>query len=167
MIIQMCLPILACTIAHTVPFLKQRYDNKGTGDPYVTRSTTIAWYKWFNGGSEYMIHFKYSDALNVTYVTLMYGLSMPILFPIAAITLKLQLLFEKVAIAWVARMPPAMDNSLNKNALSMVSFAPMFLLMNGFWMIDNRIIFDNYWEYRMRINENMKSGHFLQAFDIN
>ena len=64
-------------------------------------------------------------------------------------------------------MPPAMDNSLNKNALSMVSFAPMFLLMNGFWMIDNRIIFDNYWEYRMRINENMKSGHFLQAFDIN
>ena len=114
-----------------------------------------------------MIHFKYSDALNVIYVTLLYGLSMPILFPIAAVTLRLQLVFEKITIAWIARMPPAMDNSLNQNALSMVSFAPIFLLMNGFWMIDNKIIFDNYWEYRMRVNENMKSGHFFQGFVIN
>lgn len=114
-----------------------------------------------------MIHFKYSDALNVTYVALTYGLAMPIMFPIAAITLKLQQTFEKVAIAWCARMPPAMDNALNNNALNMVTFAPMFLLMNGFWMIDNKIIFDNYWEYRMRVNENMKSGHVFEGFVVN
>lgn len=167
MVIQMCLPFISVTLAHLVPYLKQRYDNRGTGDPFVTRSTTIAWYKWFNGGSEYMIHFKYSDALNVTYVALTYGLAMPILFPIAAITLKLQQTFEKVAIAWCARMPPAMDNALNNNALSMVTFAPMFLLMNGFWLIDNKIIFDNHWEYRMRVNETMRSGHVFEGFVVN
>jgi len=36
-----------------------------------------------------MISFKYSDALNVCFVVMMYGISMPILFPIGAITLAL------------------------------------------------------------------------------
>ena len=64
-------------------------------------------------------------------------------------------------------MPPAMDNSLNTNALKMVSFAPMFLLMNSFWMIDNKAIFNNYWEYKMKVNDQMKSGHFFQGFMVN
>ena len=64
-------------------------------------------------------------------------------------------------------MPPAMDNSLNTNALRMVSFAPMFLLMNGFWMIDNKSIFSNYLEYKMKVNDQMKSGHFFQGFVVN
>lgn len=59
-----------------------------------------------------------------------------------------------------------MDNALNNNALSMVTFAPMFLLMNGFWMIDNKIIFDNFWEYRMRVNESMRSGHVFEGFVV-
>lgn len=167
MLIQMFLPIISCIIAFTVPKLKQYYDNKGTGDPYVTRSTTLSKYKYYNGGSEYMIHFKYSDALNVTFVSLMYGLAIPLMFPIAVITLRLQNLCEKIAIAWVARLPPAMDNSLNNNALRMVSFAPMFLLMNGFWMVDNRIIFNNYWEYKMKVNDQMKSGHLFRGFVVN
>ena len=100
-----------------------------------------------------MIHFKYSDALNVVFVCLMYGLTMPMLFPIAAITLKLQQIAEKIAVAWVARLPPAMDNSLNNNAIFMVMTAPMFLLVNGFWMIDNKAIFDNTWVYKMKTQE--------------
>ena len=90
MTINMCMPVIGTFITFFVPLLKQRYNNMNTGDPYVTRSTTLAWYKWFNGGSEYMIHFKYSDALNVCFVCMMYGLAIPLLFPVAAITLKLQ-----------------------------------------------------------------------------
>jgi len=37
-------------------------------------------------GPEYKIHFKYSAILNTTYVTMMYGVGMPILFPIAALS---------------------------------------------------------------------------------
>lgn len=36
-------------------------------------------------GSNYILHYKYSMLLNTTYVTMMYGLAMPILFPIAAL----------------------------------------------------------------------------------
>ena len=49
----------------------------------------MAKYKYFNGGSEYMIHFKYSDALNVIFVSLTYGLAIPLMFPVAIITLRL------------------------------------------------------------------------------
>lgn len=59
-----------------------------------------------------------------------------------------------------------MDNSLNNNAIAMVTIAPMFLLFNGYWMIDNKAIFDNQWTYRMKTVENMKSNHFFEGFYI-
>lgn len=167
MTINMIMPLIGIAITFTVPLIKRKIDNKNTDDPYVTRSTTLAWYKFFNGPGEYMIHFKYSDALNVCFVCTMYGLAMPLLFPIAAITLLFQQFGEKIAIAWVARLPPAMDNALNNNAISMVGFAPMFLLMNGFWLVDNKAIFNNVWVYRMRVTDNMKSNHHFQGFVVN
>jgi len=36
-------------------------------------------------GPEYIIHYKYSLLLNSAFVTMMYGLGMPILFPIAVL----------------------------------------------------------------------------------
>jgi len=167
MFINMIMPLIGIVITFTVPLIKRKIDNRNTDDPYVTRSTTLQWYKFFNGPGEYMIHFKYSDCLNVCFVCLLYGLAIPLLFPIAAITLKLQQFGEKIAVAWVARLPPAMDNSLNNNALNMVSFAPLFLLMNGFWFVDNKTIFSNVWFYRMKITENMKSGHYFNGFVVN
>ena len=37
-------------------------------------------------GPEYIIHFKYSGILNVTFVTMMYGAGLPLLFPIAVLS---------------------------------------------------------------------------------
>lgn len=48
----------------------------------------------------------------------------------------------------------------------MVAIAPMFLLFNGFWMIDNKAIFDNTWVYRMKTIEHMKSNHFFEGFCV-
>lgn len=167
MTINMIMPLIGIVITFAVPLIKRKIDNKNTDDPYVTRSTTLQWYKFFNGPGEYMIHFKYSDALNVCFVCLLYGLAIPMLFPIAAITLKFQQFSEKIAVAWVARLPPAMDNSLNNNALNMASFAPLFLLMNGYWFVDNKTIFSNVWFFRMKITDNMKSGHYFSGFVVN
>jgi hypothetical protein len=47
----------------------------------------MAAYKKLWGGSDYFIHFKYSQVLNVVYITFIYGLGMPLLFPIAAFNL--------------------------------------------------------------------------------
>ena len=54
-------------------------------------------------GPEYLIHFKYSDALNVTYITLMYGVGIPLLFPIAALNLFMTYLGERYTVAYAVR----------------------------------------------------------------
>ena len=51
-------------------------------------------------GPDYIIHFKYSNILNVTYVTMMYGLGLPILFPIAMLTYLIFWSVERCGIAY-------------------------------------------------------------------
>lgn len=82
---------------------------------------------------------------------------MPILFPIAALTLWLQWLSERITVAYFVKMPPAMDDSLSTNALNMLKWAPLFLLFNGFWMLGNKQIFSNIWSYINRSSESMPS----------
>ena len=40
-------------------------------------------------------------------------------------------------------------------------YAPFCLIFNGYWLLDNRQIFDNLWQYRMSSLENMPSGHLV------
>lgn len=44
-------------------------------------------YKELYSGQVYLIHFRYADTLNVLYVAMMYGAGMPLLFPIAMVTM--------------------------------------------------------------------------------
>lgn len=52
-----------------------------------------------------------------------------------------------------------MDNALSNSVLSILKFAPLLLLFNGFWLLDNRQSFDNYWFYKNKSTDYMKSGH--------
>ena len=115
----------------------QFFDSRFTGDPYVSRQKTMIGYKEVYLGSIYLIHFRYSDTLNVVYVTLLYGLGLPLLFPIAAVTLLNQWLAERITLAYLVRQPAAMDDRLSKNAMALAKWAPILLIFNGYWMIDN------------------------------
>jgi hypothetical protein len=95
-------------------------------------------FKAVYAGAHYLIHFKYSDMLNITYITMMYGLGIPLLFPVAALNLALTWVSERITTAYVVRQPPAMGDALSKNAMNMIKFAPLFLLSNGWWMLGNR-----------------------------
>jgi hypothetical protein len=121
----------------------------------------MAKYKNIYGGKEYLIHFKYSEFLNITYITMMYGIGIPLLFPVAALALINAYISERILTAWVFKMPPAMDNKLTKNALGMIKLAPLFLLFNGFWMVDNKQIFENVWSYVKLDNHPMPSHHYI------
>jgi hypothetical protein len=98
---------------------------------------------------------------------MMYGLGMPILFPIAAFTLFNQWLCERIVVAWSVKLPPAMDDTLSKNALNLIKWAPLFLLFNGYWMLSNRQIFENSWSYIMTSRDTMASKHIFNRLDIN
>jgi len=144
MFITVFLPFVGVGVGIVVPWLKQQLDSKFTGDKYVTKQFSMSRYKLIYGGPEYLIHFKYSEFLNITYITMMYGIGIPLLFPIAALALFNAYISERILLAYAVRLPPAMDNVLTKNAMSMVKMAPLFLLCNGFWMVDNKQIFRNF-----------------------
>ena len=95
----MIIPYIKCTVEIVKPIILRGLDNKFTHDPYKTKKSSIQNFKALYTGADYLIHFKYSDALNVSYISMMYGLGMPLLFPIVSVTLFSQWLSERIQIA--------------------------------------------------------------------
>jgi hypothetical protein len=79
----------------------------------------------------------------IVYVTLLFGIGMPILYPIAILNLSVIYLVERYVLAYYYRVPPTMDDRLVKNAMETLRFAPLVFLMNAFWMLTNQQIFAN------------------------
>lgn len=88
-------------------------------------------------GNDYTIHFKYSAILNIVFVTMMYGVGMPLLFPLAAFNFFNQWLTERLTVAYVVRLPAQLDDQLTTNCIRVLKFSPILLLCNGFWMVSN------------------------------
>lgn len=52
-----------------------------------------------------------------------------------------------------------MDNSLSNSVLSILKYAPLMLLFNGYWLMDNRQFFDNAWHYKDKVTQHMWADH--------
>ena len=74
----------------------------------------------------------------IVYVTLLFGIGMPILYPIAAFNLSVVYLVERYVLAYFYRVPPTMDDRLVNKAMEILKFAPLLFLANSFWMLTNR-----------------------------
>jgi hypothetical protein len=110
-------------------------------------------------GSIFYIHYKYAFILNVTYVTMMYGLGMPLLFPVAAITLFILYIVEKYEFFYVYRLPPMYDAKLNNAVLSILTWAPLLCLGFGYWMFSNNQLLHNDLHYQTEESPQPRSGH--------
>lgn len=58
------------------------------------------------------MHFKYSAILNITFVTFMFGLGLPMLFPYALLAMIILWVSEKALFFYSYRLPPMYDASL-------------------------------------------------------
>jgi hypothetical protein len=103
-----------------------------------TKSKTIQQYVNLYSGPEYMMHAKYAVMLNVIFVTFMYGIAVPLLFPLAFLFFVVSYFVERLALAYSYRKPPMYDDVLNKSALSILKIAPVFMMFFGFWAMGNR-----------------------------
>jgi len=68
-------------------------------------------------GPVFYIHWKYSLILNVTFVTMLYGTGIPILFPAALMSFFLLYIMEKGMLYYGYREPPQYDEILNDAVL--------------------------------------------------
>jgi hypothetical protein len=157
MIINSIMPYVTVATSLMIPWLKRRMDTGG--NPYNSKKTSMAKYKMLHGGSDYIIHFKYSNVLNIVYITMTYGVGMPILFPIAVFNFLNQWLCERIIVAYCMKLPPALDDKLIRNSLKMMRFAPFFFLANGYWMVSNKQIFFNLYTFVASAHNAMQSGH--------
>lgn len=110
---------------------------------YHTKKSQIFEYVDLYAGPEYIVHYKFSQVLNISFVTMMYGLGLPMLFPIALFSLFVIYCTERYQLAYTYRMPPVMDDKMTKNALELLSYTPLLFLVNSYWMLSNRQMFDN------------------------
>jgi len=117
----------------------------------------MAMYKNLYSGADYVIHFKYAGVLNIVYITMMYGVGMPILFPIGAFNFFNQWMVERLIVAYQVRLPPALDDKLTKNCIQMLYWSPILLLFNGYWMLSNHQIFQNTHEFIETTLHSMRS----------
>ena len=102
-----------------------------------TRSKTIQKYVDIYSGPEYMIHYKYSAILNITFITFMYGAGMPILFPIAFASFITLYLMERLLVAYSYRQPPMLDETLNRLVIKIMIYAPLLYCTVGYWIFNN------------------------------
>lgn len=139
MIINAVMPFSALATAWLSPMVGQKMDRQYTKDPYITKKTGMQQYKDLFGSSEgYVLHVKYSAILNTVFVTMMYGVGLPILFPIAALCCFNYWICERIICAYYVKLPPSLDQKLTENFLAKVKWAPLFLLFNGYWMVSNK-----------------------------
>jgi hypothetical protein len=114
---------------------------------FNTKKTSRVPFKALYSGPDYVIHFKYSGVLNIVYITFFYGLGLPMLFPVAVFSIFSLWANERFSIAYVNKLPPSLDDKLTKNGINALKWAPMLLCLNGYWMVSNRQIFTNTYEF--------------------
>ena len=126
---------------------------------YSTKKKQIYGLIELYAGPDYIIHFKYSGILNVTYVTMMYGIGLPLLFPIALLSYFIYWAVERYQVAYTYKLPPQMDSRMTVNAMRLISYVPILFLVNSYWMLSNRQIFENVTNKLELLNTEMESSH--------
>ena len=129
-----------------------------------TNKTTIQQYVEIYSGPVFFIHYKYSSILNITFVTMMYGVGIPVLFPIAALSMAVLYAVEKYMVYYVYRQPPMYDQQLNNNVLTLMTYPPLLLLGFGYWMLSSKQLLSNDVQYIEKANTIPLTNHVWTQF---
>ena len=80
MMINCFMPAIVILAEYGVAYLKILWDKRGTPK---THCKSILSYLDLYGGIKYSVHYRYSNMLNIFFMTLMYGTALPFLYIIA------------------------------------------------------------------------------------
>lgn len=108
-------------------------------------------YKNVYSAGQFPIHLRFSEAMVTVFMAMTYGLGMPLMFPMAAVILANQRLCSRIFVAKFAHQPPSMDDAICRSVLQILNLAPFIALFNWYWLMDNKLIFNNAWQYKMKV----------------
>jgi len=107
----------------------------------TTKCATIQAYVNLYAGPEHSMAYRYSAILVTSWICLMYGVCMPIMFPIGALTYMNYFIADRLLVAYYFRRPPVYDEKLQRTSLAMMKFAPVLMFFFGYWCLGNVQIF--------------------------
>jgi len=81
-------------------WIARKIDSSWTNNSYQTKTTNMQRYIDIYSGPIYLIHFKYSGIMNITFITMMYGVGQPLLFLIAAVSFFILYTQERILVAY-------------------------------------------------------------------
>jgi len=145
MLINSVFPIIEFGMFYGLRFIPRLMDRAYSCkyEKYNTKTTSIMQYVDLYAGPEFLMHFKYSAILNVIFVTFMYGLGLPLLFVYAVIAMVVLWFSEEVLFYYSYRLPPMYDETLGLNVINKMKFAPLFLLIFGYWFYSSNQLYSN------------------------
>ena len=110
---------------------------------YYTKQDSALDYYEVNYGAEIPIFTKYPFIMNIVFMSMMYGLAMPIITYLTLLALLMSYIIEKIAIFWHVKKPPLFDDALSNNTVYFLKWAAVLYPAMGFWQVTNRQMFDN------------------------
>ena len=81
------------------------------------------------------------------------------MFPIALLSYFIYWAVERYQVAYTYKLPPQMDSRMTVNAMRLISYVPILFLVNSYWMLSNRQIFENVTNKLELQNTEMESSH--------
>lgn len=147
LLINMVFPFVEFGIDYAWVWFLRRLDRGNSKDDYKTKLTSMQQYIELYSGLDYQINYKYSNICNITFVVMMYGLGIPILFGVAALSFFILYSLERLVVAYFYKIPPTFGDEMTKNAVGVMKFASIFHLFFGYWMLSNKQIFSNVYSF--------------------
>lgn len=94
MIFNIYYPFIEFIGYYILRLIKRLADSGFLLDKQKTKTKSVRAYIEVHSGPYFFIHFKYAAILNITFVTMIYGFGIPILFPVAAISFAIIYIME-------------------------------------------------------------------------
>ena len=90
-----------------------------------------------HSGPQFEIQYKYAYMITLTWVTMLFGPGIPILFPIALIGMINLYTTNQVMLAYVCKRPPTYDESMTITTIRLLKLAPLLYALMGAWLFSN------------------------------
>ena len=105
---------------------------------FLTHSATAEEYVKLYSGPKFSYDGTYPNIMNAIMVSLMYGVALPILFPLTLVQIALIYILDKILIVFYMKKPDKNDGSLNKSAVFYLKFGAILYACIGYWILTNR-----------------------------
>lgn len=160
MIINSCFSVILECVFWGIRILSRSLDKWGEGK---TKCSSEQQYINLYAGPEYLVHFRYSMIMNITFITMMYGTALPILFPVAFISYVIIYLMEVYMLFYVYRRPVTYDARLYKSVLGYMQYASLISLGFSGWQLSNNQLLPIEGQ-EMELRRSLRSPFFANHF---